>query len=291
MKCTESGLRFECLQDSLVGVLSMPIGMVSDLGVLIAVGGPQYRAGSHRQFVLLARRLADAGYPTLRFDVRGMGDSEGEFPGFEALGPDLAAATSAFQRAAPGVRRVVVWGLCDAASAALMSTSAVPTWAGLVLLNPWVRHPTTHARTEIRHYYVKRLADPAFWKKLLSGHVRFASSVREIAGKLWRIARSRSGRSVMVADAPADYRERMTLGAVSFKGPQLYILSGRDLVCAEFLGYAASHPKWKALWQRSEVRRIDLPGADHTFSSHALRLQVEVATLKFLGDISGRSAQ
>ena len=42
-------------------------------GMLIVVGGPQYRAGSHRQFTLLARDVAATGVPTMRFDYRGMG--------------------------------------------------------------------------------------------------------------------------------------------------------------------------------------------------------------------------
>jgi alpha/beta superfamily hydrolase len=45
--------------------------------VLVIVGGPQYRAGSHRQFTLLARSLAEQGFAVLRFDYRGMGDSTG----------------------------------------------------------------------------------------------------------------------------------------------------------------------------------------------------------------------
>jgi uncharacterized protein len=105
----ERGLRFDCEGRSLVGVLSLPTAPAGDLGVVIAVGGPQYRAGSHRQFVLLARRLAAAGFAALRFDMRGMGDSEGEFPGFEGLGPDLTAAGHALMAQAPGVRRLVYW--------------------------------------------------------------------------------------------------------------------------------------------------------------------------------------
>ena len=42
--------------------------------VLVVVGGPQVRAGSHRHFVQLARHLATHGHAVMRFDVRGMGD-------------------------------------------------------------------------------------------------------------------------------------------------------------------------------------------------------------------------
>ena len=44
--------------------------------MVIVVGGPQYRAGSHRQFTLLARHIAAAGYPVLRFDARGCPELE-----------------------------------------------------------------------------------------------------------------------------------------------------------------------------------------------------------------------
>ena len=77
------------------------------------VGGPQYRVGSHRQFVLLARDLAADGFPVFRFDYRGMGDSEGEFRGFEHVEDDIAAAVEAFRSASPGLREIVLWGLCD----------------------------------------------------------------------------------------------------------------------------------------------------------------------------------
>ena len=79
---------FECAGERLLGVVSMPNQPI-DTGVLMLVGGRQYRAGSHRQFVLLSRRLASADFCCLRFDFRGMGDSTGEPQSFEAMMPIL----------------------------------------------------------------------------------------------------------------------------------------------------------------------------------------------------------
>ena len=73
----EQALTFDCDGERLVGVVAVPERPVP-VGVLIVVGGPQYRAGSHRQFVHLARRLAGAGIAAMRFDYRGMGDASGD---------------------------------------------------------------------------------------------------------------------------------------------------------------------------------------------------------------------
>lgn len=283
----ELPLTFDCEGDRLYGIVAVPPQPVSDVGVVIAVGGPQYRAGSHRQFTLLARSLADAGVPALRFDVRGMGDSHGEFPGFEALGPDLRAAARAMRDAQPGVRRIVFWGLCDAASAILMNLDTLPAVAGAVLLNPWVRHVDSHAKVQIKHYYAQRILTPAFWRKLLSGRVAVGASLGELGAKVLRVARA-SGRAKA---STGDYRDRMLRGALGFAGPQLFVLSGRDHVCAEFIEHVAAAEWRSALWQRPQVQRLALPEADHTFSSAALRQQVERVTLELVRSVAVQPLQ
>src|SRR5262249_52771049 len=115
MSGRETAFAFTCRGDSLVAIYHQATG-APRRGVVIVVGGPQYRVGSHRQFVLLARALAESGIPVLRFDYRGMGDSEGEFTGFEAIDLDIAAAIDAFVARCPSLREIVLWGLCDAAS-------------------------------------------------------------------------------------------------------------------------------------------------------------------------------
>lgn len=274
----EIAVTFSCEGEQLIGVVHRPVASKA-VGVVIPVGGPQYRAGSHRQFILLARRLAESGHAVLRFDARGMGDSTGDFPGFEHLGPDLRAAIVALQEHVPEIRRVVVWGLCDAASAALMNAAELPGLAGVVALNPWARHVGTQASTEVKQYYAKRVFDVAFWRKLMAGQVRMTAAVAEVSKKVWLMLRTRLGPTTPVA---ADFRERMALGALGFGGAQLYILSGRDHVAAEFVEFSSRHSRLQHLWRRQGVERLDMPEADHTFSSASLRVAIEDATLSWL---------
>ncbi len=279
---TEEAISFACAGERLLGVVAYPNHWkLDDLAVLVVVGGPQVRCGSHRQFTLLGRELAACGVPTLRFDVRGMGDSSGSLRDFTQMDADIAAAIDAFQRHCPGLRRVVLWGLCDGASASLLYLQATQDRrvAGLVLLNPWVRSAQTLARTHVKHYYWQRLRQPAFWKKLLSGGVA-GQAVRDLGSNL-RSARAASPRSGQAA-AALSFQDRMLQAAETFDGPSLWILSGQDYTAKEFADMAATHPRWKAVLQRTDSTSFELPRADHTFSTSSDERAVSQRTSAWL---------
>jgi exosortase A-associated hydrolase 1 len=272
----ERALTFACGDATLVGIVHVPPVAVRR-GVLIVVGGPQYRAGSHRQFLLLARSLADCGVPVLRFDHRGIGDSDGPYCGFEALDDDIAAAIDAFLAACPQLEEVVLWGLCDAASAILFYAHRDPRVAGLVLANPWVRTPESEARVYLRHYYLRRLAQGDFWSGILAGRVNpFAS-----AGSLLRLLGRRLGKEPK-GGAPAALPDRMAEGLARFQGPALLIMSGQDLTAREFEDAAREGALWRRLLAEERITREDLAPADHTFSRRAWRDTVGRWTLDWL---------
>ncbi len=108
-------------------------------GLIIVSGGNEIRSGAWNGQAQLAARLAKAGYPVLRFDRRGVGDSEGDNAEFTGSAPDIAAAIAALRAACPGVSRLVAWGNCDAASALMLSGGA--GCDALILSNPWTFEP------------------------------------------------------------------------------------------------------------------------------------------------------
>ena len=284
---------FECEAARLTGIIDLPGGDIASCrrGVVIVVGGPQYRVGSHRQFVLLARELADNGFPTLRFDQRGVGDSEGTTD-FENLDADIRAAVDVLLAKQPQLTEVVLWGLCDAASAVMMYAHKDDRVAGAVLLNPWVRDDRTIAQTYIRSYYSKRLLSAEFWRKLLTGGVDVRGSLGDLAGKL-RSATSKGQATAAAADSPSassepevsagtGFQERMTNGWSAFKGPSLLVLSGNDLTADEFKNYMAQTRSRRRLLKRKAGSACELAEADHTFASAEWRAQVGRATVDWL---------
>lgn len=271
---------FDCGGSQLAGILHHAEAP-AERGVLIVTGGPQYRIGSHRQFLLLARRFAAAGVPTFRFDHRGSGDSEGPYLGFEGIDEDIRAAVDAFVERSPGMRRVVLWGICDAASAILFFAARDPRVAGIVLVNPWVREEADEDRAMVKHYYGRRLLEGAFWRKLLSGEVALLSAIGGLAGRVFGWLRSSAAGKGGGQGPAASLPDRMAQGLADFKGPVGLIISGRDLTAREFED-AAGDPLWRRLLAEDRVTRHDLPAADHTFSRRVWRDSVASWTLTWL---------
>lgn len=273
----ESAVAFACGGEWLYGVVHRP-DAPARRGVVLVVGGPQYRVGSHRQFVLLARHVARSGVAVLRFDYRGMGDSLGEERNFEHVGDDIRAAIDCLIERVPEVDEVALWGLCDAASAALFYAADDARVTGLALLNPWVRTEQTVAQTYLRHYYVDRLRDRAFWRKLARGELGIAKTFRSLLQTL----RTARGAGAAQTSDDGDLPQRMLAGLRRFCGRVLLILSGDDITANEFRDVTERSPSWQQSLAEARVTRHDLPGANHTFSRREWRDQVSAWTAQWL---------
>jgi exosortase A-associated hydrolase 1 len=280
MNYQELALKFACRDDALYGIASVP-ERPAKRGVLVIVGGPQYRVGSHRQFTLLARSLAEQGFAVLRFDYRGMGDSGGDMRDFEQVDDDLRAAIDQFFAAVPSLEEVVIWGLCDGASAALFYAEHDPRVSGLVLLNPWARSEQGLAKATLKHYYLSRVLDPQMWKKIALLRFDYGAALKSLYGVIGTVLAGRRSSPAQPSDgAPASaaqggsFHSRMQTGLTRFRGKVLLVISGADLTAREFLDMANGSRAWRSMLQAPRVSRQTLAAADHTFSRRAWRDQV-----------------
>ena len=164
-------LSLECEGEVLGATLDSASG---GTGMLIVTGGSQTRIGSHRLFERLAESLAARGFPCLRFDRRGVGDSEGEDPGWRDSRADILAAIAGF-RSESSLDAIVGFGLCDGASALALHGGSLGL-DGLILVNPWLVEAEAGEppAAAVKDHYRKQLTSLAGWKKLLSGSVSFA---------------------------------------------------------------------------------------------------------------------
>ncbi len=117
-----------------------PAGMAVDRAVLICGGLTNDKLSAHRPFRLLADALADAGYPVLRFDYPGTGDSvDVEDADHWSLWQASIGAAIDWLRARTGATQVVLVGLRIGATLAALAAERRDDVAALVLLEPTLR--------------------------------------------------------------------------------------------------------------------------------------------------------
>ncbi|WP_162806218.1 hydrolase 1, exosortase A system-associated [Sphingosinicella terrae] len=220
-------LTFACDAATLAATLDAAAG---ETGLLLVTGGSQTRVGSHRMSESLSKSLSKAGIPCIRFDRRGVGDSEGEDPGFRASGPDIAAAAAAFRDEQPQLRRLIGFGLCDGATASALFGDAAGL-DGLILVNPWLVEAASGEPppAAIRRHYRERLLSLDGWKRLLTGAVDYRKLFRGVL-KSGQTAPSTLAQEVAVAMA----RHRLPVELILATGDATAIAAEAELKAPVF---------------------------------------------------------
>ena len=256
---TEQALTLKCEGSELLAIMHRPDSEKDiHMGVVIVVGGAQYRVGSHRMFVSLARALAAGGCTVLRFDRRGMGDSGGKDLGFDDCDEDIRSAVAALQAEVVGLEKVFLMGLCDGATAAVNCHFIDRSVSGYLLINPWIRSPQTEARVLVSHYYKNRFTDRAFWRDLFAGKVKFIHSIKDYFFH-WRNRRSQR---LVLPTLQTELFYRLQRA----DRPMLFALSEQDITGQEFLAVSRTEP-WCSWLKSNQAELVQFTEADHTFSA------------------------
>jgi exosortase A-associated hydrolase 1 len=214
-------LTFQCAGATLGATLDAADGTV---GVLMVTGGSQTRIGSHRMYERLTRSLSEKNISCFRFDRRGVGDSEGEDPGFRGSGPDIAAALAAFRAERPDLTQVIGFGLCDGATALALHGDGLHA---LIMVNPWLveAEPGEPPAAAAKAHYRAQLSSWAGWKRLLTGSVNF----RKLFKGLWWILTNRDEATLAREVADALRRRRLPVEVILATGDATAIAAAEEL--------------------------------------------------------------
>lgn len=155
---------------SLVGIHTPPTGSATrEPGTVVVIlnAGIIHRVGPNRLHVELARAVAASGYPAVRFDLSGIGDSKPRtdtLPPLDAALADIREAIDSLSRER-GVTRFVLVGLCSGANHSIISASTDERIAAVGLIDPYI--PRTR-RYYFNHYF-GRMGRAQSWRNFFRG--------------------------------------------------------------------------------------------------------------------------
>lgn len=150
----------------MVGVLSRPAAAARKTCVVILNAGFLPRSGAFRLHVRLARHLAALGYPTLRFDLFGIGDT---LPYADRSSSDVMRSVFDRLQELTGCRQFVTGGICSAADLGWQVALADSRLAGLISIDGVVRKTRSYMLGRLRRSLGK---SPSEWLETLRRAIR-----------------------------------------------------------------------------------------------------------------------
>ena len=248
----------------LVGILTEPVGDAVGLAdahpaIVVSNVGLNHRPGPNRLWVEFARRMAEKGFVTLRFDLSGLGDSASrrdKLSNTERQNTDLREAVE-FVLQKKQLSRVALIGLC----------SGVDPAHAIALEDPRVSHAFFldgyHYDTPRHLFNIKflKLVQPRFYARGL---------------RRWRLRvpgekAVRAEENIFNREYPAREKMRQDIDVMLTRGVQLYFCFTGGF--AHYFSYADQFfdmlPEGDLL--RGKVTLTLFPQADHLFGGIELK--------------------
>ncbi len=305
----ESAVRFGPPEEQCVGNLLLP-AQAREPGLIFIHGWSGVRSGPHGLLTTAARRLAAEGFPSLRFDLSGRGESHGN--GTTADLPRMAEnvrAAAAFFRKQTGVRRLVLFGLCSGGNVAIGVLPSIPDVAGLVLLSVYPFSDgdrfsrDVHRTWHFLRVYWHKMRQPETWRRLTRGEIHFKQIFHVLFGHYRKkktdraeanpaspgpapaaaesappqsASQPRPGNASAPASPPKKHLENLRCGVPAL---MLYGTADPDAAAAEeyYRSFAEAN--------RLPIAFLRIQGANHNFSSVQWKDAVIRHALEFCNDL------
>lgn len=242
-------------QDGFVrrGILCSP-NITSDIAIVLVPAGLKYHVGPHRFYVDIARALAAIGYTVLRFDPKGLGESDGDIAAAptrdvmstieQGLFVDDLLLVSRHLREHEQFKTIIAGGLCGGAmTAQLAAAREREIIDGLISISPpstifsneAPAAATMNAAVAHHHFqnYLRKLFSPLAWKRILQGQSDFASIAKTV-----KTVVSKKKKPMVSATTAVAAEHKLFMDSFvqlnSMKIPQLLIFGGNDNRWLEF---------------------------------------------------------
>ncbi len=244
MEFVETPLYLESPSGPLFAVESAPTG--SSRGAVVVTGGGWLSTGTNRNSVVvrMARRLAEAGYRTARFDWRGTGESGGSLDRFDLRTPftdDVGTVIRRLEQHQPA--NLTLTGICFGSISALAAAQRHPGVTRLALISlpfPSRMSKADHKADRIDlDSVLKMAARPTTWTTLMRN-----PGMRTAVGKALRrklLRSSTRGKTTPTDDMGFD--TATIIEDLAAKGVEIHLIFGEgDLEYASYQSYVERMP-------------------------------------------------
>ena len=249
-------------QKSLVGVVSDPEGQSNGLGLLFMNAGFTHHVGPQRMYVRFARRAAEMGFTSLRFDNSGIGDSPrraDNLPFPDSVIKDANDAMN-FLQSTRGIDKCVLTGVCWGADNSVRVCSVDPRAVAVAAVDfyavPSLRH--------LLRVYPRRLLARQSWANLFRGESSiFERTLGVIGGAVKSIKKEETAGDVLPSLPPPVVLEKMS--QMIDRGVHL---------CFAYASGAVSYDQYTSRFRKrmnelEQTGRMEVkvfPAADHLFT-------------------------
>jgi alpha-beta hydrolase superfamily lysophospholipase len=208
----------------LFGILTEPPGERRELCAVLINAGAQRRTGPNRMWVEIARRWAARGVPTLRFDLGGIGDSDGDAATLVHVAAIYAQTYGLQSRAALDTlaarglpERFVVLGLCAGGYWSLHTALRDERVGTVIMLNPrsLIWDEGIYGARRVRELR-ERLLLASTWRKALRGELNLARHLETARALARRATRSPQLVHQQLDDAGPQHMDRTAVLAGVF---------------------------------------------------------------------------
>ncbi len=265
MSVREEQVSFESGGNVLYGTLGMPPGEPRG-GVVLVHGWTGCRMGPNRILVEAARHLNACALATLRFDLSGRGESEGDplAMDLDCMIADSCAALRTLRSRLPTAAPVALLGMCSGGNVALGALTVERHVRAAVCWSTYPFQSQRQVRHDVRrtgHFlgqYARKAFRPGTWGRLVRGRLHLRMILKVLFGH-FRKRGGGSGRNLQESVRDAQIVEELG----RYRGRLLFLFGGVDPEAVD------ARRIFERFFAAKGVQADfdEIPGANHNFYS------------------------